>query len=70
MAGEAFHADVGKVLTHSVSPGNVVMLNNPALHKAGRLREAIAPMGTSILVQSNSGPVTAHLASSQNCRSR
>jgi transposase len=49
MTGEAFRAYVGQFLAPSLSPGDVVVMDNLAAHKVAGIREAIATVGASIL---------------------
>ena len=49
MTSEAFHAYVGQVLAPALSPGDVVVLDNLAPHKAAGVREAIRAAGASLL---------------------
>lgn len=49
MNGEAFRAYVEQFLAPSLSPGDVVVMDNLAAHKVTGVREAIAAAGASIL---------------------
>ena len=49
MTGEAFRAYVEQFLAPTLSPGDVVVLDNLAAHKVAGVREAIAAAGASIL---------------------
>ncbi len=49
MTSEAFLAYVEQVLVPALSPGDVVVLDNLALHKAAGVREAIRATGASLL---------------------
>jgi transposase len=49
MTGEAFRAYVDQFLAPSLSPGDVVVMDNLAAHKVAGIREAIAAVGASIL---------------------
>jgi transposase len=49
MTGEAFRAYVEQFLVPSLSPGEVVVMDNLAAHKVAGIREAIAAVGASIL---------------------
>ena len=49
MTGEAFRAYVEQFLTPTLSPGDVVVMDNLAAHKVAGVREAIAAAGASIL---------------------
>ena len=46
---EVFLAYVQKVLIPTLRPGNVVLLDNLAAHKAPGVREAIEAVGASVL---------------------
>ena len=49
MTGEAFQAYVVQFLAPSLSPGDVVVMDNLAAHKVSGIREAIAASSASIL---------------------
>ena len=49
MTGEAFRAYVEQVLAPSLSPGDVVVMDNLPAHKVAGVTEAIAAAGASIL---------------------
>lgn len=49
MTGAAFRAYVDQFLAPSLSPGEVVVMDNLAAHKVTGIREAIAAVGASIL---------------------
>jgi transposase len=49
MTGEAFRAYVDQFLAPSLSPGDVVVMDNLAAHKVAGIREAIAAVGASLL---------------------
>ena len=49
MTGEPFRAYVDRFLAPSLSPGEVVVMDNLAAHKVAGIREAIAAVGASIL---------------------
>ena len=49
MTGEAFRAYVEQVLAPSLSPGDVVVMDNLPAHKVAGVAEAIAAAGASIL---------------------
>jgi transposase len=49
MTGKAFRAYVVQFLAPTLSPGDVVVIDNLAAHKVAGVREAIAAVGASIL---------------------
>ena len=49
MTGEAFRAYVEQVLAPSLSPGDVIVMDNLAAHEAAGVPEAIAAAGASLL---------------------
>jgi transposase len=49
MTGRAFHAYVEQFLAPTLAPGDVVVLDNLAAHKAAGVREAIRATGASVL---------------------
>ena len=49
MTGEAFRAYVEQFLAPTLSPGDVVVMDNLAAHKVAGVREAIAAAGASVL---------------------
>ena len=49
MTGEAFRAYVEPFLAPTLSPGDVVVMDNLAAHKVAGVREAIAAAGASVL---------------------
>ena len=49
MTGAAFRAYVERVLAPSLSPGDVVVMDNLAAHKVAGVREAIEAVGASVL---------------------
>ena len=48
MNGAAFEAYVEQVLVPTLTPGDIVVMDNLAPHKAGRAREAIAAAGAEL----------------------
>jgi transposase len=49
MTGKAFRAYIEQFLAPTLSPGDVVVMDNLAAHKVAGVREAIAAVGASIL---------------------
>ncbi len=49
MTGKAFRAYVEQFLAPTLSPGDVVVMDNLAAHKVAGIREAIAAVGASVL---------------------
>jgi transposase len=49
MRGEIFKAYVEQMLAPALSPGDVVVLDNLAAHKAAGVEEAIRAVGASLL---------------------
>lgn len=49
MTGEAFRAYVEQFLVPTLSPGDVVVMDNLAAHKVAGVQEAVAAVGASIL---------------------
>lgn len=46
---DAFHAYVGQVLVPELSPGDIVIMDNPLSHKAPAVREMIEAAGARLL---------------------
>src|SRR5919112_1478422 len=49
MTGGAFRSYVERVLAPSLSPGDVVVMDNLAVHKVAGVREAVQAVGASVL---------------------
>ena len=49
MTGSAFHAYVQQFLVPALFPGDVVVMDNLAVHKVAGIREAVAAAGASLL---------------------